>query len=203
MKHNILFTVLVFSLFIASSTYAQLPGVGKVTKKLPKVNLGLKAGANFETLSGNSWQNTYKPGIVFGGFVRVYKGNWGLDVEALLNTASYSPTDSLVKGTFRALYVDVPVLLEYKLFHRLWLQAGPQFSPLISMSNSAVQDAQKSFKSGYFSGVVGLQVILPVHFVIGARYILGLSDINNVNAGSATGAWKNRSAQLYVGFRFL
>jgi len=202
-----LFSIVLLSVMLFTGSVIAQPIVGAVTKKLPKVNVGLKVGANFESLTGNAWQNTYKGGVVFGAFARVYKGNLGLDVEAMINTAQYSPVDSFASGTFRALYLNVPVLIEYKLFHRLWLQVGPQFSPLISMSNSAVDDPKALFKSSYLSGVAGLQVILPMHIVAGVRYVLGFTDINNISSNVSSGigsdAWKNRSIQLHVGFRFL
>ena len=174
-KISLLFLVVV--MFFSAATIAQ-PVVGAVTKKLPKVNLGLKIGADFESLSGSQWQNTYKGGVTGGAFLRVYKGKVGLDVEALINSAQYNFNSILNTETYKAVYLNVPVLFEYKLFHRLWLQVGPQYSPVISFKDNAGNDVKKDFQSGYMSGIVGLQVILPMHFVVGARYVLGLSLIH-------------------------
>ena len=80
---------------------------------------------------------------------------------------------------------------------------GPQYSPVISFKDNAGNDVKKDFQSGYMSGIVGLQVILPMHFVVGARYVLGMTNINNEDASGFKNSWMNRSIQLHVGFRIL
>jgi hypothetical protein len=86
--------------------------------------------------------------------------------------------------------------------------AGPQFSSLVSLKdlNNASNDVKSSFKSGNFSAVIGAELRV-MKLTVGARYLLGLTDINNVSASSATNAsneaWKTRTVQLYLGFRFI
>ena len=202
MKRTITLTALSVVLLLSNRALAQVPVVSKVTKALPKVTLGLKAGANFQTLSGNSWASSYKPGIVGGAFLGVYKGKWGIQAEALIKSARFDSKSS--SSTYiKSVSLDVPVLLEYKIVSRLWVQAGPQFTDLLSAKDNTSTDAKKLFKSSDVSGVVGLEVKLPLHLTVGARYILGFTDINSHAVGMTTDAWKNRYAQLYIGFRFL
>ncbi len=204
MKQTILLTVLSAFLLFSVKTEAQVPVVSKVTKALPKVTLGLKLGANFQELNSSStFDNSYKGGIVGGVFVGVTKNKIGVQVEGLVKTVKYT-----VKGlggssnVINTMYIDVPVLFEYKFVPRLWLQVGPQFSSLSSAKNGST-DVKSSFNTSDFSGVLGLQAILPVHIVAGARYLMGFSDMNNHTVSGATDSWKNRSFQIYVGYRFL
>ena len=200
MKRTLLLSVLSATLLISGIAGAQ-PVVGKVMKFVPKPVLGLKIGANFNQLSGDGFQKAYKPGILVGAFGGVEWKKVGFRIEAMINSAKYDYSNSGSGGTFKMLYLDIPVLFEYKLVSRVWLQAGPQFSYLLSVKNPDVTDPKKSFKSSDISGVLGLEARLPLHLVVGARYMLGFSNIYNESGASAT--WNTRTIQLYAGFRFL
>lgn len=201
MKRTFLFAALSAALLFAGSASAQVPVVSKV---LPEIDLGVKVGANFQQLTGVYSDNAYKAGFVGGAFVGVRKNKLGVQAEVLVKTVKFSQNSSLGNGYINALYLDVPVLLEYKLFSRLWVQAGPQFSNMLSAKdNTGDKTVKNMFNANDFSGVLGLQVLLPMHFTAGARYILGFTDINNHSVSAATDTWNNRSIQVYVGFRFL
>jgi hypothetical protein len=156
-------------------------------------------------LNGGTWEQAYKPGILIGAFGSVKKNSWGLRVEATLNSAQYAVKDSLAQHTWKALYLDIPVLVEYKLMKRLWLQGGVQLSRVLSMTsnNSDVTNPKSYFNAGNFSGVVGLEGRLPLHIVAGARYVMGVTDIKSPSIVATGDAWKTRTIQLYLGFRFL
>lgn len=195
-------TLLLFSLvalLLPTALLAQVPKVG-----LPTFDLGIKVGANFQQLNGGTWSQAYKPGVVGGIFVGLRKNKIGVQVEGLINTATYNLKDSTKTG-IRATYISIPVLFEYKLFSLLWLQVGPQYSGVASVKslNGFEGDAKQVLKSGDVDGVLGLDLRL-LHFDVGARYILGFSDVRNESYQSAaTGAWNNRSIQVHLGFKFL
>lgn len=203
MKNTLLMTVLSATILCTSTAHAQVPVVSKV---LPKVTLGVKVGANFQDLNGNStFDNSYKGGVAGGVFVGVTKNKWGIQAEGLVKTVKYSLSDAFQgQGSkdVNTVYLDVPVLLEYKIVDRLWVQLGPQFSSLLSAKNNST-DVKTSFNTTDFSGVLGLQVILPVHIIAGARYVYGFSDMNNNKQFFGNDAFHNRSFQIYAGFRFL
>jgi len=208
MKRIALLTLVSTTLLISNITQAQdVPVVGKF---IPKPDLGLKIGANFNQLSdnGGSFKKAYKPGILFGAFGGVHWKKVGIRVEAMVNSASYTYSyTSTQDGTFKNLYLDVPVLFEYRLIPRVWLQVGPQFSDLIGVTANPNPDPANSpksyFNSSDISGVLGLEVRLPLHLIVGARYILGFSNINNQSVSGDTNAWNTRTIQLFAGFRFL
>jgi len=212
--------ILVFTIFASSlasfSANAQIPGVSKVTKALPKPMLGLKIGGNFNELStsGSELAQSYKPSFLPGVFAGLRKGSWGLRLEAIINTAKYDYSFSGVsKGTFKNVYLDLPLMLEYKLIPRIWGQVGVQFSRTLSVDALAsgntppINSPSDWFQKNSYSGVIGVEARLPVHLVLGARYILGFTDMNAVStsnaSGAASSAWKARTAQIYLGFRFI
>jgi len=201
MKYTVACIALFCAIFTTRVNAQSVPVVGK----LPKVHAGLVLGANFEQLSGNNWEQAYKPGVVFGAFGELTKNGWGLSVAALFNTSQYNLTDSATAGTFRAFYLNVPVLVEYRVIPRVWLQLGPQFGDLLSIKsgNSTLNDPKSYFNTSNVSGVVGVEARLPLHMLVGARYVLGFTDLRKESIGSATDAWKTRTIQAYVGFRFI
>jgi len=205
MKRTLLFTVLTAALLFSIRSEAQIPGVGKIKKILPEPILGVKLGANFQQISGSGWENTYKPGILGGLFVGLQKGKVGVQVEGLIKSVQFAlstPVNGKIPDPVKGVYLDVPVMFEYKIIPRIWAQIGPQYSMLLSAKESG-NDVKNSFNPGDFSGVLGLQALLPVHLTVGVRYILGFTDINKESFPGASGAWKNRTVQLSVGFRFL
>jgi hypothetical protein len=204
MKRTLLFAAFSANLFVSSVAHAQ-PGVGTVTKFVPKPMLGIKVGADFNQLSaGENFKQAYKPGILVGAFGGVRWKKVGIRVEAMINSAKYDYSVSGAQdGSFKNLYLDIPVLFEYKLIPRIWLQVGPQYSEVLSVKNPDLPSPKDFFKSSDFSGVIGLEARLPLHLVAGARYILGITDIRNQNFNSASDSWNTRTIQLYAGIRFL
>jgi hypothetical protein len=203
MKRTLLVTLL--SGFLFTQSHAQ---ISKITDIAPKVDLGLKIGLNMQQLSaGSDFQNSYKSGIFGGAFVGVHKNKIGVQVEALVKGVSYelnvpaTPISSGGTSKLNAVYLDIPLLFEYRIVKRVWLQLGPQYSIMMSAKNASGNDVKNAFKSSDFAGVIGLDVHLPVRLSAGARYVLGFSDINNTS--SATESWKNRSIQLYLAYRIL
>jgi hypothetical protein len=137
--------------------------------------------------------------------VGVTKNKIGVQVEGIVKTVKYSVSDAIKSAggnDINTVYLDVPVLFEYKIVNRLWVQAGPQFSALLS-AKSDNKDVKSTFNTSDFSVVAGLQALLPLHIVVGARYLYGFSDMNNSANSGLTNALHNRSAQVYVGWRFL
>lgn len=206
MKRTLLLTALSAAFLFSNNAQAQIPGVSKVTKALPKVDLGLKIGGNFQKTTGDFVDNSFKPGITGGAFVGIYKNKIGVQAEALIKSAKIDIDNGApTKPYLKTINLDIPILFEYKVIPRVWLQAGPQFSQILSAKDNAKADVKSNLNTTEFSGVIGAQVKLPVHLVAGARYIMSFTDINNypTTVGASTDEWKTRSIQVYVGFRFL
>jgi hypothetical protein len=182
-----------------------------------KVDLGLKAGLNFASISGDEWEsgsNAAFTGGIFGG-IRVKR--IGVQVEGLFSKVRYtgngvnfyksqitnfnSPADSVKKGDFAVSYINIPILLSFKIGGPVNFQVGPQYNGVIGISDKdhLLKDTKALFSSGNLSGVLGLQLNVS-KFRAGGRYVVGLSDMNTSSVGSA---WKQRMIQLYVGISFL
>ena len=198
MKHTLLLTALSASLLASTHSNAQVPGVSKVTKSFPKVDLGVQVGANFQTLTGDNWKNNYSGGLVAGAYVGLHKNKWGGKMEVLVKTVKYNV--DLTNAEIKTVNLDVPLLLEYRIVPRLWVQLGPQYTNMISAKQNGDDVKNDFFKSSELSGVIGLEAHLPLHINVGARYVMGFTDQNNT---SASDAWKNRAIQGFVGFRIL
>ena len=174
---------------------------------IPKPLIGVKIGAASSYLSGNlAFNQAYTPGITAGAYMEFRRKKYGLQMEGQIATAMHSLQDSFINGgTLHFIYLDIPVLFEYRLFPGLWVQAGPQIGTLISVTqNPGTIVAPKTlFESNNFSGVIGLEGKLPHRFSIGARYVAGISNINNGNVLNPSQAWSTTSIQFYLGYGFL
>ena len=143
-----------------------------------------------------------------GGFAEIgITKNWGVQPELLWNQ-SKTTTDNSFKQIYQGVagqnitlnYLSIPLLLTYKPIPILSLQLGPQFGILMSQSDNLFENGQNAFKKGDFSVLGGAQLDLG-RLRAGARYFIGLNNINDLTGGSDT--WKNQGFQLYIGVRII
>lgn len=171
-------------------------------------HLGVKAGANMAKLSpGESFSDGFKLGLSAGAFAELnFTKHIGLQPEILFNqtntrTASnfdevyqlqgYSGKDVYMN------YLTIPVLLSIRPIPLISILVGPQFG--IKLNDNISTSAINAFKSGDFSVVGGAQINLG-GFKAGARYLIGLNNLNDLNNNYK---WKSQTIQLYVGFRII
>jgi hypothetical protein len=170
------------------------------------LHLGVKAGANILKVDGQSMSNGFQFGYNLGAFAEInFPGAWGIQPEVLFNQTNYHTGDrfssiyptgiSDVKGKLN--YLSIPILLSFKPIPLLSLQAGPQFGILMSQNDNLVQNGKDAFKKGDFAMVVGAQLNI-LKLKVGARYVIGLTDINDLGNEDK---WKNTGFQVYAGFR--
>ena len=169
---------------------------------------GVRAGANLTKVDGKSFKEEFQTGFLVGGFAIIGLGEkFALQPEVLFNqtktktdtTIRNIPSDALSSfknGEVKLDYLSVPVLLNYKFIGNfLSLQAGPQFGILINKDDNLLNNGRNAFKSGDFSMVGGAQIKVS-KFVGTARYVVGLSDISDLDNQDK---WKNQAIQLSVG----
>lgn len=183
------------------------------------INVGLKAGMNFTRMAGSTWTGGFRSGILAGAFGSVGIKKIGGQLEVLVATTTFTaegqnfqntspsllinPADSADIGSFSATYLNVPLLLNLKIFGNATLQLGPQFSSLLNVRD---EDAflnikpEDVFNSSDIGGVVGVQLGLPLNINAGVRYIFGFNDQNLSSVGET---WKLSSIQVHLGFSFL
>lgn len=169
-------------------------------------HLGVKAGANLFKVNGESFSQEFQFGYMAGAFTQVYlTKKWGIQPELNFNQTNYRTGSSFsavvpdgvndVKGKLN--WLTIPVLVSYRPIPILSLLAGPQYGILLNQDEHLINNAGDAFKKGDFAFVGGAQLNLgPV--MAGARYVVGLTNINDVTNQST---WRNEGWQLYAGFR--
>lgn len=178
------------------------------TATMAQFHLGAKAGTNIIKIDGKSFKDEFKFGYSLGGFMEIRLSNkFVLQPEVLFNQSSTTLDSSfknIYQGVFNATaqskvklnYLSIPLLLNYKLIGSfLSLQAGPQFSVLMSKNKTLLQNGGEAFKNGDFSMLGGVQVKIGAIRVNG-RYVVGLSNINDIDNQDR---WKSEGFQLSVG----
>ncbi len=201
---------------LSANAFAQL---GKLN-----FDIGLKIGANLNKVEGRYWDNGYKANFLAGLYAGVHSRRWGVQIEPLYTQSTFATgtgfndlykdfyqagKDSVTGGKFKVNYLNVPVLLNVKMFSKVWLQVGPQFSGTLSVNDpdGLMDDAESFLKNSMISGVFGLWINLPSHITLSGRYIIGL---NNLNGNSnyiqynkhIEDNWKQKLLQIGIGYTF-
>jgi hypothetical protein len=187
---------LFFAVFILAGSRIQAQGF----------HLGVKAGANIAKVNGRAFSDGFQWGYCVGAFAELnVSSKWGVQPEVLFsqtNTQTATSFEEIIPTGFNDVkvnldYLTIPILLSYKPIPLLSLQIGPQFGILMNSNQTVAGNGKNAFKSGDFSMVGGAQMNLgPVK--AGARYILGLTNINDVNN---VDTWNTQNFQLYIGLR--
>lgn len=175
------------------------------------VRAGVKAGANLNKISGQSFDDGFDLSYHFGGFLELdLNKKWGIQPELLWSQTAYKPSNfqTLYSGisspslntsnSFKLDYLTIPILLRYNVGGILSLNAGPQYSILIKKDNTLLQNGQSAFKSGDFAFVAGAQLNFRFLRIYG-RYNIGLQNINDIDNKEK---WTNQQIQAGLGFRF-
>jgi hypothetical protein len=170
------------------------------------VHLGIKGGANMNKLSGQSFSDKFTFGYHIGGFLEAGIGNkLFIQPEVFFSqvkqdTSSqfrviYSSFLGSTQSKIELNYINIPVLIGYKVSNVLTIQAGPQYSILMSKNETLLQNGKNAFKTGDFSVLAGLQ-LQASKFSIYGRYALGLSNLNDIDK---VDSWKSQSIQIGIG----
>jgi hypothetical protein len=187
------------------------------------VDLGIKLGASFNNVNGSYWQNGYKANLLGGIFLGVTGKRLGGQIEGVFTQSTFvtgdkfneiyqdayqTGKDSVKGGSFKVNTLNIPLLLNIKLFSRAVIQIGPQFTGVVSVrdKDELFKDAKSLFNNS-FDGVIGVDLKLPAHLDIGARYIIGLSNMHKTNSASSSqevdDAWKQKTLQIHIGYSIL
>jgi hypothetical protein len=170
---------------------------------------GVKAGMNLANQkisgSGFSLDTKAKPGLHAGAFfVIMLNEKFGIQPELLYSMQGSKVDVGGNDGKLKFNYITVPVLFRYNITEMISVHAGPQFGILASAKaeeeDGDEEDIKDEFKGIDFGAAGGAEVILPVGFGFGARYVIGLNNIVE-DQPDVDETWKNRSFQVYVFYR--
>ena len=170
-------------------------------------HIGVKAGANIFKIDGQSYDNGFNFGYNAGAFAELnFTKQIGIQPEVMFNQTNYKTgskfsdvygSGSLDNYKGKLNYLSIPILLNLRPIPFLSILVGPQFGILLNGDQHLTTTAKDAFKKGDFSLVGGAQLNLA-SFKVGARYVIGLTDINDLGSQEK---WKNQGFQVYAGFR--
>jgi hypothetical protein len=174
------------------------------------LHIGIKGGANLVKLDGKGWSDGMKYGFHAGGFVQLkLKGRLQLQGEVLFSQMQADTAKELSdvfdfirfsesRSTIKLNYLDIPIMLNIGIdqINAIKLQVGVQYGLLLNQNETVLVNGKNAFKSGNFSALAGFFWQLgPIN--LGARYLIGLDNINNVTNQSK---WKTQTGQISIGF---
>ena len=146
------------------------------TTQAQGLDLGIKAGVNFATLTDASGLDN-RTGFVAGAFVGGKLGDrFGIQAD-LLYSQQGAEFDA---GEFNLDYVNVPIVAKIYLTDKFNLQAGPQFGVLVNdEAQTVIGEVINDIGTNEFdiSGVVGIGFDVPLGLRLEGRYNFGLTDV--------------------------
>lgn len=160
--------------------------------------IGIKGGLNYANFKTNNFDTKAITSYHFGPTVnlKLFKG-LAVQGEILYSTVGgkyKKPVDQIVKEYKNELgYLSIPLSLQVNLSNNVYIEAGPQFSFLLSNKNEFDINNDNSFDLGIFGGI-GFRLLKHVN--LGARYIGGTTDVYSTNES------KNNVVQAFVEIKF-
>ena len=170
-------------------------GFANVTAQ--EIKFGAKGGLNFANISGDNTEGTdVVTAFNFGVMSEIpISEKFSFQPELMYSGQGYSFNDNTVALS----YLNVPLMAKYYVIKGLSVEAGPQIGFLLAAKNEKT-DVKDSFKTVDFGVNFGVGYKLDNGLNFGARYNLGLTDINNVDNSSSKN--KNGVFQVSVGYFF-
>ena len=197
-------------LFISTTSFAQRNKVNGEHENF--FRFGAKGGVNVNKITGQSYKQGFNYNFQAGIFLQFnFSNRFGLQPEVnFVQTSSEFSNDpsDIYDDIFRdgsqkkskLSYLEVPLLLNINVGEskRVKLQIGPAYGGLLKQTVDSLKSNGNIYKNGEWAAIGGLWIQIPfVNF--GARYKLGLTDINAIDNRQS---WKSQSIQVFVGITF-
>jgi hypothetical protein len=201
-------TVLFF--LLSTATFAQRNKVNGERENF--FRFGAKAGVNVNKISGQSYKDGFNYNFQAGGFLQFnFSRRLGIQPEVnfvqtsseFSNDASDIYDDIFRDGSQKSSklnYLEVPLFLNINVGEskRVKLQVGPAYGGLIKQTVDSLKNNGDIYKNGEWSAIGGLWIQLPL-VNLGARYKLGLTDLNAIDNRQS---WKSQAIQVFIGITF-
>jgi hypothetical protein len=185
--------LLLFGLAAPPAAYAQ------------KFQAGLKTGLNISTqrFSGNSIPSSTSAGAGFhaGAF-----GYWllndrmGIQAEVLFSIQQFDLDYSGTKYRDQLTYINIPLLLRYKVKEKLSAHTGFQLGFLTGSNEESggfSYDTKSAFTNGDLGFVIGGTIELPANFNATLRYTFGIKDVDKFPDTTT----RNGNFQASIGYK--
>ncbi len=175
MKKTIIFLSIIFIAFAANAQ---------------KVYFGIKGGLNVSSLNiKNNSSVESKTGFHVGVLTHIHASKtWALQPEIFYSQEGAKETFSGYYVDYNLRYINVPVLLQYFFNNGFRLEGGPQMGFLLKAKTKSDyiyygEGSNGNFQSTAISIPLGIGYLMSRGLGIDARYIFGLSNINDNKYG--------------------
>jgi hypothetical protein len=158
-----------------------------LSAKAQEVHFGIKGGLNASELHfNNDTKLDTKIGFNLGLLAHIHAGEtWALQPELIYSLEGAKGKIGNSEYSYNLNYLNVPVLLQYMFDNGFRLEGGPQIGFLLNaktkVNNTSTDN--KGFKSTAFSIPLGVGYLTHTGLGFDARYVFGLSNINDDNNG--------------------
>ena len=190
-------------------------GTQKNTSKSERsqnVRVGAKAGVNISDITGDDVDSfNGRTSFHVGAIAEIPVSNdFSVQPELMYSSqgSDYSEEGGY-DGKVKADYLNVPVIAKFYVAEGFSIEAGPQVGFLMSAKDEYdwAGDTGENDLKDYLKGIdfglnFGLGYRLENGLNFGARYNLGLSDVNDSEDLDGGATYKNSVIQLSVGFFF-
>ena len=171
------------------------------TSSAQKFQLGVKGGLNFPSKDafGFDGDGISASGWHAGVFGLLKVSKFGVQPELLYSSFVFSDDDVDVDTDLN--YLTVPIIGKFYLVQGINVQAGPQFGFLLNSETEGgglTIDNSDALKGSDLSIAVGAGADLPFGLQVSARYLIGVSDINDVSG--ATESINTSTFQVSLGY---
>ena len=158
------------------------------TSNAQKTYFGIKGGLNVSSLHfGDNTSLDSKIGFHVGGLAHIHASKtWAIQPEIFYSLEGAKGTlPNNNKLTYNLSYINVPVLLQYFFDNGFRLEGGPQMGFLLSAKTKTgnLTVDNKGFESTAFSIPLGIGYLTAEGLGFDARYVFGLSNINDNKNG--------------------
>lgn len=164
-----------------------------------QLNFGVKGGVNFASIkasgSGITISSNGITSFQLGAFAN-YELNEQFKLQPELLFMGIGGT-AFTGEKINVNYVALPIMAQYYLGEKFYLEAGPQFGLLLS-AKEAGTDIKSMFKSTDLQLAGGAGFKLSDNFIVGARYGFSISNIDAFPGETA----KNRCFSLTLAYQF-
>ncbi len=178
-----------------------------------QIQFGVKAGINYSKLHGSDFESVMQSDWHLGGYMHLRGDRMGLGLEAIYDRGRYEMKNLIVDAVsyhylgdtssqnamLQAHKFQIPIYLMYKIsFMRAMFGIVQEINIHLRDREELIRDTESSFEDSYPSLLLGAWVDLTEKMNIGARYLVG---IQNVNTSNWDARWRSREAQLHFGIK--
>jgi hypothetical protein len=179
-----------------------LLATGIFTVEAQTLSFGVKGGLNVAKLT-NTDHSKPRTSAFIGLFTNIaFDKKLSIQPELAYSGQGTKYDDFFnIKTTVKLAYINIPVMVQYRIVPAFYLEAGPQLGFLTSAKHRSGRldvDIKDDYKSVEFGLGFGLGYQFPIGVGIGARYMFGLS--NAFDLGEIV--HKNAVAQAGVFYTF-